>query len=178
MFSSKPLIPPAAISVCLWVLILLFTADGFTQKTLLLEKVGTRRKFFFHDEDKFMLRTVKPDTFVSSRLWDFNEKNLSLHTYIPFTVEYDNIRFVYKDYKFVKKMGFYCIIFSGVTFTAISINHLLNNEQVVTPDMAYLTLPFLGVGILCLSLSRERMKMGLRWKLKFLDMPVFPIDGR
>jgi len=177
MFHSKVQISPVVISVCLWFFLFLLTADIFAQKTLLLEKVGTSRKFFFHDEDKFMLRTVNPDTFISSRLWDFNEKSLSLHTYIPFTVQYDNIRFVYKDYKFVKKMGFYCIIFSGVTFTVISINHLLNNEQVITPDMAYLTLPFIGAGILCVSLSRERMKLGLRWKLKFLDMPVFPLDG-
>ena len=70
------------------------------------------------------------------------------------------------------------MIFAGVTFGVITINHLVNNEQVFTPDMAYLTLPFLGVGIISLSLSRERMKIGPRWKLKVLDMPVFPLYDR
>ncbi len=158
--------------------IMFFCTDVLPQKTLLLEKMGSKRKFFFHEEDKFMLRTSKPDTFLIGRLWDISEKNITLQTYIPITIKYDNIRFVYKDYRFAKKVGFYCLIFSGVTFTVITINHLVNNEQVFTPDMAYLTLPFLGAGILSLSLSRERMKIGLKWKLKFLDMPVFPLDGR
>jgi len=49
---------------------------------------------------------------------------------------------------------------------------------VFTADMAYLTLPFLAAGAVSLSLSRERMKIGLKWKLKVLDMPVFPLYGR
>jgi len=164
--------------ILLVVLLTLIVSKALPQNTLLLEKVGTKRKFFFHCEDKFMLRTNKPDTFISGRLWDFNEKNITIQTYIPVTVKFDNIRFVYKDHKFAKKFGFYCVLFSGVTFGVITINHLLNNEQVFTPDMAYLTLPFMAAGILSFSFSRERMKIGLKWKLKVLDMPVFPMDGR
>ena len=165
-------------SLVFWSFFILFISEALPQKTLLLEKIGTKRKFFFREEDKFMLRTAKPDTFLAGHLWEINGNTITLQTYIPVTVQYDNIRFVYKDYKFPKKFGLYCIIFSGVTFTVITINHLLNNEQVFTPDMAYLTLPFLAAGILSISLSRERMKIGLRWKLKVLDMPVFPLDGR
>jgi len=161
-----------------WILISLLTADGLAQNTLMLEKLGTRRKFFFHNEDKFMLRTVKPDTFLQGRIWDIGTKNMVLQTYFPITIQYDNIRYVYKDYKFPRKFGIYCCIFSGVTFCVIGINHLLNHEQVFTPEMAYYTLPFLGAGIISICLSRERMKLGYRWKLKVMDMPVFPIDGR
>ncbi len=161
-----------------WSFIFLFSAEVLPQKTLLLEKVGTRRKFFFKVEDKFQVRTIKPDTFLIGHLWDIGEKNLTLQTYIPLTIPYENIKFVYKSYKFPRKVGIYCMIFAGVTFGAITINHLVNNEQVFTPDMAYLTLPFLGVGIISLSLSRERMKIGPRWKLKVLDMPVFPLYDR
>ena len=160
------------------ILVILCCQDCFSQKTLLLEKIGTKRKFFFRVEDRFMLRSIRPDTFIKGRLWDISEKNITVQTYIPNTVQLDNIRFVYKDYKFPKKFGVYCCVFAGITFSFISINHLLNNEQVFTPDMAYLTLPFLAAGVLSLSLSRERMKIGLKWKLKVLDMPVFPLFGR
>ena len=125
-----------------------------------------------------MLRTIKPDTFLTGHIWDIGEKKMVLQTYIPITIQYENIKYVYKDYKFLKKVGIYCCIFSGVTFCVISINHLLNNEQVFTPDMAYLTLPFLAAGIISISCSRERMKLGYKWKLKVMDMPVFPMYGR
>lgn len=164
--------------VFFWSLLFLLSAEALPQKTLLLEKVGSRRKFFFHVEDKFMLRASKPDTFLIGHLWDIGEKNITLQTYVPNTVEYENIKYVYKTYQFPKKFGIYCLIFGGVTAGAITINHLLNNEQVFTPDMAYFCLPFLGAGIISLSFSRERMKIGLRWKLKVLDMPVFPLYGR
>jgi len=150
---------------------------GPTQKTLLLEKIGTNRKFYFRLEDKFQLRTYKPDTMLRGRLWDIGEKSIVLQTYVPLTIQYDNIHYIYKNYKFARKFGIYCMIFSGVTFGVITINHLINNEQVFTPDMAYLTLPFLGAGIISLSLSREKFKPGLKWKLKVLDMPVFPANG-
>jgi hypothetical protein len=158
--------------------LLFFCTDVLPQKTLLLEKIGSKRKFFFHTEDKFILRTVKPDTFMAGHLWDIGDKYLTLQTYVPVTVQYDNIRFVYQKYKFPRKFGMACIIFSGIAFGVITIDHLANNEQVFTPDMAYYTLPFLGVGILSLSLSRERFKIGLKWKLKVLDMPVFPLYRR
>lgn len=178
MLSSGPAVRSLLTGFGLWILLFLCCVDCFSQKTLLLEKIGTRRKFFFRVDDRFMLRSVKPDTFIKGRLWDISDKSITVQTYVPNTVQLDNIRFVYKDYKFPKKFGAYCCVFAGVTFSFISINHLLNNEQVFTPDMAYLTLPFLAAGVVCFSLSRERMKIGLKWKLKVLDMPVFPLYGR
>jgi len=174
---NSPVRAPLMVFV-LGILVSLLSADCISQNTLMLEKLGTRRKFFFHAEDKFMLKTIKPDTFLNGHIWDIGDKQMVLQTYIPITIPYENIKYVYKDYKFPMKFGIYCCIFSGVTFCVISINHLLNNEQVFTPDMAYLTLPFLGVGIISISCSRERMKLGYKWKLKVMDMPVFPIDGR
>ncbi len=178
MFRGNSPVRAPFVGLVLWILIMLLTSDCLAQNSLMLEKVGRGRKFFFHTEDKFMLRTVRPDTFLSGHIWDIAQKNMVLQTYIPITVQYDNIRYVYRDHKHLKKIGVYFCIFSGVTFGVISINHLLNNEQVFTPDMAYLTLPFLGVGILSISCSRERFKLGYKWKLKVMDMPVFPIDGR
>ncbi|MCX6287319.1 MAG: hypothetical protein NTY96_09400 [Bacteroidetes bacterium] len=169
---------PILKSIVFWCLIFLFSVEALPQKTLLLEKVGTKRKFFFRTEDKFILRTNKPDTFLVGRLWDIGEKSITLQTYIPVTVQYENIKFVYKRYLFPRKFGIYCTIFAGITAGVITVNHLLNNEQVFTSDMAYLCLPFLGAGVISLSLSRERMKIGPRWKLKVLDMPVFPLYGK
>ncbi|MCX6282231.1 MAG: hypothetical protein NTU51_09750 [Bacteroidetes bacterium] len=177
-----PLVVPSRITVqkyiLFWSLFVFLSTEVVSQNTLLLEKVGTKRKFFFRVENKFQLRTTRPDTFLIGHLWDIGEKNLTLQTYIPLTVPYENIKFVYKSYKFPRKFGIYCMIFAGVSATVITINHLVNNEQVFTPDMAYICLPFLGVGIISLSFSRERMKIGTRWKLKVLDMPVFPLDGK
>ncbi|MCX6285320.1 MAG: hypothetical protein NTW31_13930 [Bacteroidetes bacterium] len=161
-----------------WSFILLLSTEALPQKTLLLEKVGARRKFFFKAEDKFMLRTYKPDTLLRGRLWDIADNDIILQTYIPLTIQYPNIKYVYQNYTFPLKFGVYCMAFGGVTAIAITINHLLNNEQVFTPDMAYLCLPFIGAGIISISLSRERMKIGPRWKLKVLDMPVFPLYGK
>ena len=151
---------------------LLLLEPAIAQKTLLLEKVGTRRKFFYHTEDVIKLRTIRPDSCFRGHIWDIREKYITLQTYVPLDVQLDNIGFVYKQYPATKKIGKYLCIGSGVFFGIITIDHLLNHEQVFTPDMAYLTLPFLGAGIITLSFSQERFRIGPRWKLKILDIPV------
>jgi hypothetical protein len=154
-------------------LFLLISADGLSQNTLLLEKLGSKRKFWYVTGDPIRLRACTPDTLLAARIWEIKPDKITLETWVPLTIRLDQIKYVYVDHLFARKFGIYCCIFSGVTFGVIGINHLINNEQFFTPDMAYLTLPFLGAGIVSLSLSRERIHTGLKWKLKVFDMPVF-----
>jgi hypothetical protein len=154
-------------------ILLIFSCEQiYAQKTLLLEKIGTRKKFYYHDEDKIKLRTIKPDTVFAGHIWGITEKNITLQTYVSVSVQLDNIGYIYRQYSFAKKFGTYLCIGSAVFFGVIAADHLLNNEQVFTPDMAYLTLPFLGAGIISLSLSQERFKIGPRWKIKILDFSI------
>lgn len=155
------------------IVLLLLGFAAVSQNTLLLEKIGTNRKFYFKPGDSFMLRTSKPDTLFKGNIWSIGPRDITIQSYLPLTVKYDNIKYVYIHHRFARQFGKYTCIFAGVTFGVITINHLLNHEQVFTPDLAYLTLPFLGVGLISLSLDREKMKIGPKWKLKVLDMPVF-----
>jgi len=158
---------------CVILILLLVILDPvIAQKTLLIEKIGTSRRFFYHKEDVFKLRTIKPDTIIRGHIWDIRENAITLQTYVPLDVRLDNIGYVYRQHPVTKKISKFLCIGSAVIFGVITIDHLSNNEQVFTPDVAYLTLPFLGAGLITLSFSQERFKIGPRWKIKILDIPV------
>jgi hypothetical protein len=142
------------------------------QKTLLIEKIGTRRRFFYHNEDVLKLRTIKPDTIFRGHIWDIRENAITIQTFLPLDVQLDNIGYVYRQHRVTKKIGKFLCIGSAVIFGVITFDHLINHEQVFTQDVAYISLPFLGAGIITLSFSQERFKIGPRWKLKILDIPV------
>lgn len=157
------------------VLLLLFIilpVPVLAQKTLLVEKIGSSKRFFYHNEDLLKLRTIKPDTTFRGHIWDIRENAITIQTYFPLDVQLDNIGYVYRQHKVTKKIGKFLCIGSAVIFGVITFDHLLNHEQVFTPDVAYLSLPFLGAGLITLSFSQERFKIGTRWKLKILDIPI------
>jgi hypothetical protein len=150
----------------------LVTNGIFAQKTLMVEKIGTSRKYFYHNGDYIKLRVSKMDTLLKGKLWSIRDTMISVAELRPFDVRIGDIGSVYKQFAFPKKFGRLLGIGGVALFAIISINHLINNEQVFTPDMFILTGSMLGAGLLSVSLSQKRCKTSSGWKIKILDVAI------
>jgi len=142
------------------------------QKTLMVEKIGTSRKYYYHTGDKMKLRVSAQDTLLKGKLWDIKDSVISISELRPFDVRINSIGSVYKQFAFPKKLGKYLGYFGAGIFAIIVTNHLLNNEQVFTPDLFIITGSFLGGSLISFSLSQQRCKIGHRWKVKVLNIPM------
>jgi hypothetical protein len=151
----------------------LLTGGSYAQKTLIIEKIGTARKYFFHTGDYLKLRVSKQDTLLKGKLWSIRDSSISVSELRPFDVRLADINSVYKRFAFPKKFGKYMCIGSAAIFGIIGINHLINNEQVFTPDMLIISGSMLGAGLISLSLGEKRCRTGKGWKLKVLDINVY-----
>jgi hypothetical protein len=154
-------------------LVFYFVTNGvFAQKTLMVEKIGSSRRYFYHAGDYVKLRVSKMDTLLKGKLWSIHDSMISVSELRPFDVRIGDIGSVYKQFAFPKKFGKFLGIGGVALFAIISFNHLINNEQVFTPDMFILTGSMLGAGLLSVSLSEKRCRTTTRWKIKVLDVEL------
>ena len=156
------------------VLLVFVFATGLVQaqKTLLVEKLGTSHRYFYHNGDYLKLRVSKLDTLLKGKLWSVNDSSISVEELRPFDVRLSDIGSVYKQFAFPKKFGRIVGIGSIGIFAIIAFNHLINNEQVFTPDMFIISGSLLGASIISLSLKEKRCNTRKGWKVKVLDINV------
>jgi hypothetical protein len=159
--------------ILILVVLSFFAGSAFSQKTLLVEKVGSSRRYFYHTGDRMKLRVSKQDTLLIGKLWSIGDSVISISELRPFDVRIDEIRSVYKIFAFPKKFTKYMVVGSAGIFTIIGINHLLNNEQVFTQDMFIIAGSVLGAGLVSFLLSEKRCNTAKRWKVKILDVDVY-----
>jgi len=148
------------------------TGFGLAQKTLLVEKIGTSKKYFYHTGDYLKLRVSKQDTLLKGKLWSIRDSTISVAELRPFDVRLGDIGAVYKQFSFPKKYGRIMGIAGVSIFAIIAFNHLLNNEQVFTPDMFIISGSLLGVGLISFSLKEKRCRTDRGWKIKILEINV------
>lgn len=152
---------------------ILFSSGIQAQKTLMVEKIGTTRKYYYHIGDYLKLRVSFQDTLLKGKLWDIRDSVISVSELRPFDVRLSDIGSVYKRFAFPKKLGIYLGCFSAGLFAIIVTNHLLNNEQVFTPDLFIITGSILGGSLISFSLSQKRCKIGPRWKIKVMNIALY-----
>jgi hypothetical protein len=157
---------------CILILLFLGIGEVGAQKTLMVEKVGASRRYFYAAGDYIKLRTISEDTLLRGKLWSVNDSSLFVYGWRPFEVRLGDIGSVYKQYYFPKKFGIYMTIGSAGIFAIIAFNHMINNEQVFTPDMFIISGSMLGAGLISLSLSQKRCRTGMHWKIKVLDLKI------
>jgi hypothetical protein len=142
---------------------------AFQPKTLLLEKIGTNRKHYYAEGDRIKLRTKKGDV-IFDYISEVRDTVLAVGMYTPFSLK--NIAVVWPQYEFARKFGTYMCIAGMAYFAIVTFDHLINNEQVFTRDMYIVPASLFGAGIISISLSQQRCKIGDRWKLKVLGMRI------
>jgi hypothetical protein len=141
----------------------------FAQKKILVEKIGTNRKYYYETGNDLKLKIKPFDSILRGELSDIRDSALTLSGYYIRDLMLKDVASVYKQFAFPKKFAVYSAIFSGFIFSVIVTNHLINNEQVFTSDLFIITGAFIGVSLVSLSFSQKQCKIGSRWKLKVID---------
>jgi hypothetical protein len=143
------------------------------QQTLLIEKIGTSTRYPYKVGDMIKLRVKAEDTIIRGKIWDISDSSVSIAGLRPYDVRLSNIKVVYKQFYFPKKLGGYLAIFGAVIFGAITTNHLINNEQVFTPDLFIISGAVFGASAISFALSEKRCRIGNRWKIKVMEKGVY-----
>lgn len=146
-----------------------FNWNNPESKTLLLEKLGTHQRYAYRPGDVIKLKT-KNSEFMNSYLWEINDSSISVGQNRPLLLR--KIESVFPQFSFPKKFGMYMFIAGVAYFTVISFNHLINNEIVFTKDVFIVPTALFGAGLISVSLSQKRCKIGDRWKLKVLEIRI------
>jgi hypothetical protein len=154
------------------IVIFLVTASGLAQKTLMVEKVGSSRRFFYHTGDYMKLRVSIKDTLLKGKLWTIGDSVISVQELRPFDVRLGDIGSVYKQFSFPRKIAKYMAWGSAGIFAIITIDHLLYHEQVFTQDMFIIAGSLLSVSLISFSLKEKRCNTGKGWKVKVLDIDL------
>ena len=153
------------------ILLIMFLAaySGATaQKTLVLEKIGTPTRYGFHLGDDVKIRTKKQNQIVKNYLWNLTDSSVTIgpRTTIPLS----EISAVYKHYYFPKLMTRILFYAGAGYFILDSFNNLINNEQVFIQQTMIISGSLLGVSLAIIPLSQKKCKIGIRWKLKIMDI--------
>jgi hypothetical protein len=153
--------------ILLWVLLTAFSG-AFAQKTLILEKIGTSTRYGFHLGDDVKIRTKKQNVIVKSYLWNLTDSSVTIgpRTTIPLS----DISAVYKNYHFPKLMTRFLFIAGTGYFVLDAFNNLINNEQVFVPQTMIISASLIGVSLAIIPLSQKKIRIGIRWKLKIMDI--------
>jgi hypothetical protein len=150
-------------------LIFLFAFSGaFAQRTLVLEKIGTPKKYVFHTGDYLKVRTKKTDAVVKSYLWAMTDSSLTIgpHT----VIQLPDVSAVYKHYYFQKFMT-RALLYAGAGYFVLdSFNNLINHQQVFIPQTLIISSSIVGVGLAIMPLGQKKIRIGIRWKLKIMDI--------
>ncbi len=142
------------------------------QKTLMVERIGTSRRHFFHPDDPVKWRVSKADTVLTGRLGVLRSDEVVVEGIRAWRVRSDSIRSVTVKFAFPRKAGpTLCTAGLGI-FTIIGINHLLNHEPVFSGDMLLISGSLLAAGGITWSLGSKRCRIGDRWKVKILDINI------
>jgi hypothetical protein len=136
-------------------------------KTLLLEKIGTRHRYSYETGDLIKLRT-KNGVIRNTYLWDITDSSVFLDQNRPLFLR--EIMAVYPQFRFPRKFGSYMFLAGVAYFMVVSFDHLINKEIVLTKDVFIVPTALFGVGLISVSLSQKRCKIGDNWKLKVLTI--------
>lgn len=150
-------------------LILLVAFSGvFAQKTLVLEKIGTSTRYAFHLGDNVKIRTKKQNVIVKSYLWNLTDSSVTIgpRTTIPLS----DISAVYKHYYFQNLMTRILFYAGAGYFILDSFNNLINREQVFVPQTMIISGSLIGVSMAIIPLGQKKYRIGIRWKLKIMDI--------
>jgi hypothetical protein len=145
--------------------------NTFAQKTLLVEKIGTSRKYYYHLDDKIKLRTKSKNLLIKGNLTTINDSTIFVSTGLK-AIPVHDIGSVYKQYGFPRRLGIKLGEAGIVFFIVLTINNLINKKQVFPPYTYIITGSCFAGGLISFSLRQHRCEIGDQWKLKILDLNV------
>jgi len=153
----------------LFAFLFFFSLTLNAQSTLLLEKVGYGKRFYYRLDDFIRLKTRKGLVYRDNLNAIYDS---SILVGAQFKLDLKDILYVERDHYFLKKFGRYTFGAGALFILITSINALANNEQVFTPTNLIIGGTVMASGGIMIAFSRHRYKIGLTWKLKVINRPL------
>ncbi|MGA2823985.1 MAG: hypothetical protein ABSE72_10725 [Bacteroidales bacterium] len=138
------------------------------QKTLVLEKIGTPTRYGFHLGDDVKIRTKKQNLIIKSYLWNLTDSSVTIGSHT--TIQLSDISAVYRNIYFPHLMTRILLYAGAGYFILDSFNNLINHERVFIPQTMIISGSLIGVSLAIIPLSQKKCKIGIRWKLKIMDI--------
>ncbi|MCX6247966.1 MAG: hypothetical protein NTW10_09545 [Bacteroidetes bacterium] len=151
------------------VLVFLASVNGtFAQLTLVLEKIGTPRRYAFHLGDDMKIQTIKLNQIHKSYLWNLTDSTMTIgpRTVVPLS----DVAAVYKNHHFPKIMSKFLIIMGGGYIVLDAFNNIINHDQVFNSQTLIIGGSILLAGVAIIPFWQTKHKIGIKWKLKIMEI--------
>jgi hypothetical protein len=152
----------------LLVVLLVVSFGLLAQKTLVLEKIGTPSRFGYHLGDDLKIKAKGYKQNLHSYIWNLTDTSLTIGS--KTTVQLSDITAVYRNYYFPKLMT-RVFLYAGAGYLVLdSFNNLINKQRVFNPQTLIISGSLICVGVAMMPVIQRKCKIGIRWKLKIMDI--------
>jgi hypothetical protein len=149
------------------ILFLFLAPSLFSQRILVLEKLGSGKRYTYNPGDNITLKWQQnPDRFTGN-ITGITDSGFVLDMKI--WIGLGDVQMIWRRSPHRKSMGNRIIIAGGVFAGIMIINNLANNETVVDPVYIGIAAGISALGVLWRASSVQSYHLGNRWKLKVLD---------
>jgi hypothetical protein len=152
-------------------LCLINTIDSACQKVLLMERMGTSRKFFYHVNDEIRLKPRSGKMIYQGQITSISDSSVNVGNYMgrEDKLVLSGIHFVYRTAYAPKRISQIFLIAGSAYYILDTFNNLITHEQVFDPQTMIISASLIGVSLVLMPLSQQRYTIGFKWKLKVLD---------
>ncbi len=147
--------------------IILLTLPGFTQRTLLLERIGSGRWFPYTERSSITFQIAGESFRYTGTITGISDSGFSLD--MSRFIRLDQVKYVWRAFPGRKANGNRTIIAGAVLIGITTINNLANGRTAVDPVYLAVGAGISAVGVFWRSLSVRRYPVGTRWKLKVFE---------
>ncbi|MEI6454697.1 MAG: hypothetical protein WCO93_00275 [bacterium] len=151
----------------LFVLLMALMSEQLSgQNILMLEKIGTLKKYNYQVGDFINILTTSQHLRLKNYLWSIEDSSIMIGT--NYTVRLNDIKSVRRDVYFPKLLSKITLI-AGAGLIAIDVvNNLINGLPVFNESTLIIGGCLIGAGLVLIPLSHKNLKIGYQWKLKIL----------
>jgi len=151
----------------IFILILVFLFNGgFGQNILLLEKIGTGKRFTYQVGDNINIKTKEKQLRLKNFLWSIEDSSIMIGT--NYTIRFDDVKSVRRDIYFPKLLSKITLVVGASYIILDVVNNLINGQQVFNPTSLIIGGSLIGVGLIMIPLSQHNINIGFKWKLKVI----------
>jgi hypothetical protein len=144
--------------------------SSYGQNTLLLHKLGSAKKYTYEIGDEISLKTLEKKLRLKGTVIDIRDSSFMVG--IHYSVKLNDVDKIYRRLHFPRLMSKFFLIAGGGYIILDAFNNLINNRTVIDSQTLIIGGSLIGVGLVMIPLSYKHVKVGLRWKLQALDLPV------
>jgi hypothetical protein len=149
------------------ILILFLVSPLYSQRILMLEKLGSGRKYTYKEGDDITLKRHADSTRFTGTITTLADSGFILDMVVY--VRLGEVSKIWRRFPHRKSMGNKIIIAGGVFAGIVMINNLAHNRAMIDPVYLVPAVALSGLGVLWRSSSVQQYPIGARWKLKILD---------